>query len=450
MKRTLKLTAIVVVVSMIALAVFIKVTSVKAFRESDLSEVKQGFFEIAVTSAGELIAENSVDIKGPNIVRNRNFRAAPLKITDMVPEGTIVKKGDFVASLDKSGFTNTFKDEQESLRVYHDRYDMKILDTAVVMNDLRNDIRNQEFVASEAKLKLDESKFEPPATQRQAEITLDKELRALEQKKKLYALKKAQTLAEHQLLRIKVASQQRKVDDLDSVLSGFTVKAPSDGMVIYKKDQLGKKITIGTTLNPWDPVVATLPDLSSILSKVFISEIDVNKIFTGQKAEITVDAFKDKNFSGKVQSIANIGEQLPNSDTKVFEVLIRLDEQDPMLRPSMTTGNKLIVKTFDNVIYVPNESVHAGLDSIPFVYTKNKTKQVVVLGESNDKNIIIEEGLEPGTRIWLSVPDNADKYQLAGTELIPVIKEREMARLELNRPGNTPAQGQGSREPETN
>jgi hypothetical protein len=220
-------------------------------------------------------------------------------------------------------------------------------------------------------------------------------------------------------------------------------------MVIYKKDPLGKKITIGTTLNPWDPVVATLPDLSSILSKVYVSEIDVNKIFTGQKAEVTIDAFKEKNYSGKVQSIANIGEQLPNSDSKVFEVLIRLDESDPMLRPSMTTGNKLIVKTFDNVIFVPNESVHAGMDSIPFVYTKNKTRQIVILGESNDKNIIIEKGLDPGTRIWLSVPDKADKYRLAGTELIPDIKEREMARAELNRNFNAaPAsEGQGSREP---
>ena len=47
----------------------------------------------------------------------------------------------------------------------------------------------------------------------------------------------------------------------------------------------------------------------------------------------------------------------------------------------MTTGNKIITKTINDVIYIPLESVQAGTDSIPFVYLKNGDKQVVVLGE---------------------------------------------------------------------
>lgn len=445
MKKTY-LGIILFAAAMIAVIIAISVTSSKKTSD-EFAVAEQGFFEISVNTAGELIAENSVDIKGPNIVRNRNFRAAPLKITDLVPEGTIVKKGDYVATLDRSGFNNTLKDEQDIQDTNQNNLEKKILDTAVALSDLRDDIRNQYYTASEAKLKLDESKFEPPATQREAEINLDKEQRTLEQKKKIYALKKAQIKAEIDALKLKVTSQQRKLDDLDSILAAFIVKAPADGMVIYKKDPLGKKITTGTTLNPWDPVVATLPDMSSMLSKVYISEIEINKVQKGQQAEVVVDAFRDRKYTGHVWSIANIGEQLQNSDTKVFEVLIRLQDPDPMLRPSMTTSNKVQVKTFDNVIYVPNESVHAGVDSIPFVYTRNKTRQVVLPGESNGKNIIIEKGLEPGTKIWLTVPSDPDSYRLAGTELIPVIKERELARLEMNRSHLTQP-GQGARDNE--
>jgi RND family efflux transporter MFP subunit len=446
MKKILFRTSVIVVISLVTLIIFIYVTSRKHYT-NEYTEVRKGFFEIAISQAGELVAENSVDVKGPNIVRNRNFRAAPLKITDLVPEGTMVNKGDYVATLDRSSFTNTFKDEQETLRVNQTRLDMKLLDTAVVMSQMRDDIRNQEFAAAEAKLKVDESKFEPPAAQRQAEIELDKAQRSLEQKKKLYELKRAQTRAEHRTLINKVSAQQRKVKDLDSILNSFIVKAPAPGMVIYKKDPLGKKIQVGTTLNPWDPIVATLPDLSSILSKVYVSEIDIYKIYNGQKAEVTVDAFKDKNYTGEIHSIANIGEQLPNSDTKVFEVMIRLDEADPMLRPSMTTSNKIEVKTYNDVVFVPNESVHAGTDSIPFVYTRDGKKQVVILGESNDKNIIIEQGLEPGTQIWLTVPEKADKFQIAGTELIPEIRERAMAKAEMNRSDyNSTTSGQGTRQ----
>jgi RND family efflux transporter MFP subunit len=338
--------------------------------------------------------------------------------------------GDYIATLDRSSFYNTLKDEQEQLDSDMTQLKMKVLDTAVVLSSLRDDIRNQYFLAEEAQIKLDQSKFEPPATQRQSEIDLDKAQRTLAQKQKIYSLKKAQTNAEIRTLKLKVSTQQRKVNDLDSVLKSFVIKAPTDGMVIYKKDRMGQKITVGTTLNPWEPAVATLPDLSSLLSKIYVSEIDISRIQKGQTVDITIDAFPDRHFQGKVFSIANIGEQLSNSDTKVFEVLVKIDNSDPMLRPSMTTSNKVMIETFDNVIYVPNESVHAGIDSIPFVYTRNGLKQVVLLGKSNDKNIIIEEGLEPGTDVWLTVPENAEKFRIAGTELIPKIKEREVAKLE--------------------
>ena len=82
----------------------------------------------------------------------------------------------------------------------------------------------------------------------------------------------------------------------------------------------------------------------------------------------------------------------------------------------MTTGNKIITKTIKNVIYIPLESVQAGTDSIPFVYTKNGTKQIVVLGESNENNVVIEQGLEPGTMIYLSTPENLENFKLAGED----------------------------------
>ena len=91
----------------------------------------------------------------------------------------------------------------------------------------------------------------------------------------------------------------------------------------------------------------------------------------------------------------------------------------------MTTGNKIITKTINDIIFIPLESVQAGADSIPFVYLKNGTRQVVVLGESNENNVVIEQGLQPGTKIYLSTPAKAENFKLVGEELISVIKERE-------------------------
>ena len=425
MKKTIIVTIAIVVFASVSLGVFIRLTSAKSAEKLNTAIAIKGNLEISVSGEGELLAEKSVDIMGPNIVGSSRVRVAPLKVLDMVPEGTIVKKGDYVASLDRSDFQNTFKDETEILKSKEENLDMKLIDSAVVLSALRNDIYNQSFSVEEASIALDQSKYDPPALQRQAQTELDKSTRYLAWKNSLYLLRYVQTVAEIRNLSRDLDQQKRKVNDLEKVLSAFTITSPADGMVIYKKDWSGVKIKTGSFINPYRPVVASLPDLSIMNSKIYVSEIDVNKLYDGQPVQLTVNAFQDKTFSGHVSSIANIGEQLLNSDSKMFEVLVRIDNTDPSLRPAMTTSNKVILKVYNNVVYVPVESVLAGADSITFVFTKDRKRQIVIPGDSDDKNIIIEAGLKAGTSVWTRIPDNYNKYTLAGNDLVPVIRERE-------------------------
>jgi hypothetical protein len=429
MKRTLTITGIVVVIAIIILIVFSKATSRK-----DLSnlyvEAKKGQFEIVVTTTGELQAENSTDIRGPEFSQLRNIRGMDIKIQDLVPEGTEVKTGDFIATLDRTSFDNTLKDELDKLTTFETNLEMKILDTAVTLSSLRDNIKNLAFTVEEAQITLQQSKYEPPTTIRQAEIALDKANRGLDQSIKNYSLRVEQAKSDMRTNKHNLSDQQRRVSDLQVLLSKFDIKAPSPGMVIYKRDRMGNKRKIASTINPWDNVVATLPDLSSMISKTYVNEIDVSKVKSGQKVEIVVDAFPEKSYSGIVSSVANIGEQLPNADAKVFEVLIKVDGTDPILRPSMTSGNKIITKTINDVIFIPLESVQAGTDSIPFVYMKNGDKQVVVLGEANENNVIIEQGLEPGAQLYLSTPLKPETFKLAGENLIPLIREKARLKKE--------------------
>lgn len=428
MKKTISITGIIVGLSLTALFIFIRLSSGKESRELDFASASNGNFEIVVSGTGELIPERSVEIRGPRLVQYRNIRMAGLRITDIVPEGTRVSKGDYIATLDKTTFDNNLKDELEKLDTQETEAEMKILDTALALSSLRDEIKNQTFTVQEARITVEKSKFEPPATIRRAELDLDKATRLLEQKKKLYLLKRQQTNADIRNLKVALNIQQRTVNDLKDVLTQFNITAPADGMLIYKTDRSGVKIKSGSTLDPFNPVVATLPDLSSMQSKLYVSEIEVNKVKTGQEVQMTLDALQQAELTGRVESIANIGEQLPNSDSKMFEVIIAIEDSDPRLMPSMTTSNKVIIKTFNDVTYVPIESVQASVDSVPFVYTKDGRKQVVIPGESNDKNIIIEKGLDPGTTVWLRTPDNPDKFRLTGSDLIPLIKEREKTR----------------------
>jgi len=435
MKRFLIIAGVVAAFG--ALFLFNKMTSKKG-EVNVLTEVKQGLFEISVTNSGELIAEKSLDIYGPQIGQNNqnqggqqrgnqssrggDMRVADLKIQDIVPEGTIVRQGDYIAQLDRTSYANSLKDAQEKLITLQSTLEMKVLDTAVVLTNLRDDIKNQRFVVEEAEITLAQSKFEPPATIRQAEITLDKAKRALDQKVKSYQLRIAQTLAEIEHEKTHLRRGEDLVTDLQEYLAKFTITAPADGMVIYKKERNGSKRKAGSQLNPFDLVIATLPDLTSMISKIYVNEIEVSKVKPGQKVTVAVDAFPKNTYTGKVMTIANIGETLPNSDSKMFEVQIKLDGSDPLLRPSMTTGNKIIIESYPDAIFIPSECVQAGTDSIPFVYQKNRKKQIVLLGKSNDKNVIIEKGLEAGTSIFVIAPAEAENFKLEGEELIPEIR----------------------------
>jgi hypothetical protein len=217
---------------------------------------------------------------------------------------------------------------------------------------------------------------------------------------------------------------------MENVLGQFIIQAPAPGMVIYKREWDGSKRTVGTEIRTWDLTVATLPDMSTMVSKTYVNEIDISKIKVGQKVRAGVDAFPEKQYTGLVTEVANVGEQLPNTDAKVFEVVIKLNESDPILRPSMTTSNSIVTQTFDDVLFIPLEAVHSN-DSMTYVYKKNNTKQVVVLHVANENEIIVEAGLSAGEKILLSVPEGADDMRFTGLELVEVIRQKEAERKRL-------------------
>ncbi len=386
--------------------------------------VARGDFEVLVTVTGELQAERSEQIMGPAELRSRNLRIGNLRIQDLIPEGTVVDSGDYVALLDRSESDNALKDMEDALERAEAQYTRTQLDTTITLSNLRDELINLEYTVEERRLTLEQSQFEPPATIRQAEISLDRAERGLEQAKENYQLRIQQANEDMNEAAIDLAQQRRRHQEMLSVLDKFTIHAPKPGMVIYHREWNGQRRTVGSNISPWDLTVATLPDLSSMLSRTYVNEIDVSKILAGQQVRIGVDAFPERQYSGEIISVANVGEQMTNTDAKVFEVQIRLNEYDPILRPAMTTSNVIVTKTFDDVMYVPLEAINLT-DSIPYVYKKDGTRQIVVLGDANDNNVIVEQGLAENERIYLTVPEDQERFRLAGEGLIAVIEEKK-------------------------
>jgi len=423
MKRR-TLIAIIVPVALIAALIVFSVLSGKEKEVVLETEVQQGPFEIAVMITGELQAIRETEIRGPSKLRSRHLRIYRVKIQDLIPEGTVVDSGDWVATLDRSEAANSLKDMMDNLEKEESEYMRTRLDTTMQLRQLRDDLINLEFDMEEAKITLEQSQYEPPATIRQAQINLEKATRAYNQAKENYGLKVRQARAEMREAEINLERQRRSKTEMEEVIEEFDILAPSSGMVIYKKEWNGQKRVAGSEISTWDLAVATLPDLSTMISLTYVNEIDISKLKKGQQVNIGVDAFPEKKFTGEVIDVANIGQQLPNTDAKVFEVRIELNEQDTILRPSMTTSNEVITQVLDSVLYVPLEAVHAN-DSLTYVYTRSGKKQVVVLGESNENFIIVDMGVKKGDKLYLSQPEDAESFKYTGLELMAEINRRK-------------------------
>ncbi len=396
-------------------------------------KVKQGIFPIEVTTTGELMAKSSEMIYGPAALRQ--VQIWQVKIQDIIPDGTVVDSGQYVATLDRTEISNKIKDEETNLEKFETQLTKTKLDTSLELRSARDELLNLKYGLEEKKIILEQSKYEPPATIRQVQIDLEKAQRGLEQADKNYKLRYQKAVANMQEVMASYTQAQRKLDQMQTVLKQFTINAPKGGMVIYKRNWDGNKQGIGSTLNAWENVVAELPDLSKMISKTYVNEIDISKIKTGQLVRIGIDAFPEKKFTGKVTEVANIGEQIQNSNAKVFEVKILVYEFDSILRPAMTTKNTIITATIDNVIYCPIESVFSN-DSITFVYLKDGgsiRKKQVITGQSNENEIIVKAGVKANDELYLNPPEKADKLDLVRLskeelkkyEVKPVVRKKD-------------------------
>ena len=366
--------------------------------------VKSGEFKVLVTTTGELRARKFVQVSGPATAQS--VQVYQTKIASIVPEGSLVKEGDVIAELDKQPVAAKLADVTLTLQKAQADFTTAQLDSALNLAQAREDVRTAEFTLEEKKLAREQAKYEAPTIRRQAEIDFEKAQRALEQSKRNLLTKTKQAIAKMSSVGADLGRQQNNLKNLEMVRDQFSVRAPTPGMVIYVREWNGKKKGVGSMWNAWESTVATLPDLTQMESQTYVNEVDVRKLALGQKVQISLDADPTKKLAGTVTHIANVGEQRPNQDSKVFEVKIEIATADTTLRPGMTTSNAIETASVKNVLSVPLEAVvtEAGFSYVFKKSGRGVVKQMVETGAMNDNEIVVRRGVEAGDRVLLTPP----------------------------------------------
>jgi multidrug efflux pump subunit AcrA (membrane-fusion protein) len=333
-----------------------------------------------------------------------------LQIKDLVAEGTLVKKGDFVALLDQTMIKQYIQSTADAFERVTASFNDAKLDSAVNLSAARDELEQLEFDLRYNKIDVEQAVYDSPATQRKAQIAYDRTVRLLDSKRRNYKMRQNQ-------LRIRCGRMERyynetkeRYEKYQQALIATTINAPDDGMIVYVRKWGNRKTRAGDYVSFHDPAIATLPDLSNLASETYVEEIYISKIHVGDSVRVYVDALKNKEVPAYISNISNIGQDMPGFDANVFKVYIRLTGDISKLKPSMTTNNEIIIKKDENVLTIPLSCLFTE-NGKQFVYFKELgeiTRREVITGERNDKVIVIKSGLKENDKILMSRPADVE------------------------------------------
>ncbi len=355
-----------VVIAIIALLILRSVSSNKNANEQRLRTilVEKGDILVKITESGIVEPVTTVDIKSELAGEVRRL---------FVEEGDSVKVGDKLALV-----------QQESSQA--------------------RQVAQSRASLERAKLDLEEAErdFERKKELYEKGFISKKDV---EDAEKSYKSSKIQCeLAEKQLWLILGGTEQAESQSLTSrVFDNIIVTSPIRGSVIIVNVEEGEMITSGTqAYGGGGTTIMTIADLSEMIVKADINEVDVGKAAKGQQVKIVFDAVKGKTYHGRVKKITPAGSIKQN--IVVYPLEVEILNPDESIKPGMTADLDIIAGNAKGVLCVPKEAVIKRADGsiVRLIKDGKPVPQVVVTGLEDDVKVEIKEGLKEGDIVLIT------------------------------------------------
>ncbi|HZN40033.1 MAG TPA: efflux RND transporter periplasmic adaptor subunit [Planctomycetota bacterium] len=199
-----------------------------------------------------------------------------------------------------------------------------------------------------------------------------------------------------------------RLENYERQIANAEMRAPGPGLVVYGRFDWDEPVHEGMEIRERQEIVI-LPDVQTMLAEVKVHEAQIDKVAVGQAATVTVDAFPDRRFSGKVLRVSALPDPGPrNQDVKVYRAAVQIDcdNRDGAMRPGMNATVEIAVGEVAGVLGVPLVAVKRRADSY-FVWKTTPAGPVAVpveLGASNLTHVEIVKGLLEGEEVWLVPP----------------------------------------------
>jgi len=404
--------------------------------------VEQATFRYVVTEDGEIESSENTEVRC-----EVQARGTGTIILELVPEGTYVHKGDLIAVLDSSALTDELTTQQitcntskaaviqakSTLRAaeiakeeylegtFRQEEQTKLAAVAVMEEELsraEDYLGYSELLAAKGyvtKLQLEADRFAvEKATMDLAAAQTDLEVLRKYTREKMAT----QLDADIESARANLESQEKSHElDLDQLrliedqIAKCKIYAPADGQVVYasKSDRRGDSDVIieeGAPIRERQ-VIVRLPDPKRMQVKAEISEARIDRISAGMPAIIRVDALPNVELAGTVTKV----DEYPvpgswwGSAAKEYGTYIQINDPPAgKLRPGMTAEVRILVEHRDDALQVPVQAILEDTGR-HFCFVRTATglePRKVQIGSSNEKFVVINEGLEKGEPVVMN------------------------------------------------
>ncbi len=383
--------------------------------EIPITKVSQGEFIVDLNENGSIDAKRSMTISSP--------RVRGLQITWLAPEGSMIEKGEPVIRFDATQQMTDLSDNESNLKINKNSLERAKKEYTIQEKQLKLDLEK-------AKRNNDEKKYEAPRIAEEAKM--EYELAELN-----FAARLEQLKADVDKAEVEVDRSSEKVKKAKRELEQMTIKAPIPGLVVYLEIWKGgtmDKVQEGDSPWPGQGLI-NIPDLSEMIVKTTVSEVDASKVDTTQEVIISLDAFPDITYKGVITKKSTLARRKESgSKINVFDIDVAILDNDGELKPGMSASAKIIIDRRQNIVSVPLEAVFEKKGET-VVYLKNKNKQIVDVGQKNSMSIEILEGLNGDEEICLLDP-TLDEQGLPGDRA---------SEPEINKDKKRPKRDKGSR-----
>jgi len=373
-----------------------------ADRQGEWAAVTRGDLVAGVDVIGTLAALDSGSFGPPQLNDVWDF-----KIAMMAPEGSDAKNGQPVLSFDTTELQKRLEEKTAEAEQARKEIEKQKADLALKREDERLNLAEAEASVRKSDLKLD-APADLVSVKERKQVELDDAL-AKEQvtatRSRIDSLERA-ARAQIALLESKFQRASTIVADTQSAIRQMTVIAPRNGTIVYVTNWRGDKKKVGDPCWRMERVIE-IPDLSRMIAKGDVDEVDAGKIAVGQRVTLRLDAHPDEEFHGTISKTSKTVQpkqqgQNITDPSKVLRVEIALDRSDPAkMRPGMRFQGTIELQRGRGALLMPRNAVFVSAKG-PYAVRRglfSTSEAPLKLGRQNDKFVEVLGGLSPNDRV---------------------------------------------------